>query len=303
MHATGHLDARSVEPFDALFTQGMVCHETYRAADGRWLTPDEVERRGDGAVERATGLAVEVGPSVKMSKSKKNVVDPERIIAEYGADVARWFMLSDSPPDRDVEWTTAGVEGAARHVQRVWRLVEAAAADAGRTGAAEETGPEALALRRATHKAIAGVTADIEGFAFNKAVARLYELTNAVAKAPADGAGMALARREALATLARLMAPFTPHLAEEMTEALGAAGPVVAAPWPEADPALVADDVVRLAVQVNGRRRAEIAVARDAAGPELEAAALADPDVARAMAGAAPRKVIVVPGRIVNIVT
>jgi leucyl-tRNA synthetase len=303
MHATGHLDARSVEPFDALFTQGMVCHETYSAADGRWLTPEEVEKRGDGAVERATGLAVEVGPSVKMSKSKKNVVDPERIIAEYGADVARWFMLSDSPPDRDVEWTTAGVEGAARHVQRVWRLVEAALADRAPPAEVGESGPEAQALRRATHRTIAGVTADIDGFAFNKAVARLYELTNAIAKAPADGPGMGFARREALGTLARLMAPFTPHLAEEMAEALDAEGPVVFAPWPEADPALLADDVIRLAVQVNGKRRAEIAVAPDAAGPEVEAAALADPDVARAMAGAPPRKVIVVPGRIVNIVT
>ncbi len=301
MIATGHLPAGCEEPFAALFTQGMVCHETYRSADGRWLAPEEVEVGPEGILERATGSGVEVGPSIKMSKSKKNVVDPDRIIAEFGADVARWFVLSDSPPERDVEWTAAGVEGAARHVQRVWRLVEAAAPALG-ADAAHADAPGALALRRVTHRTVAGVTADIEGFAFNKAVARLYEFVNALSRAAEDGPGMAAARREAFATLARLTAPMTPHLAEEIWAALGGAGLCADAPWPEADPAFLRDDTIRLAVQVNGKRRGEIEVAADADVATVEAAALADADVARVLAGAAPRKVIVVPGRIVNVV-
>jgi len=299
MHRTGHLPAKCAEPFDALFTQGMVCHETYRSADGRWLAPEEVEVGPAGMIERATGAPVAVGPSVKMSKSRKNVVDPERIIADYGADVARWFMLSDSPPERDVEWTAAGVEGASRHVQRVWRLLHAALPGLPPHGSAPEDGAEALALRRATHKTIAGVTADIEGFAFNKAVARLYEFANALARAPEAAPA---ARREAFEAFALLTAPMTPHLAEEMWAALGCPGIVAEARWPVADPALTRDDTIRLAVQVNGKRRAEIEVAADADAAAVEALALADPDVARILGGAAPRKVIVVPGRIVNVV-
>ncbi|TVQ56392.1 MAG: leucine--tRNA ligase [Rhodobacteraceae bacterium] len=299
MARTGHLPPSAVEPFDALFTQGMVCHETYRSADGRWLTPDEVERSGEGAVETATGRAVEVGPSVKMSKSKKNVVDPERIIATYGADVARWFMLSDSPPERDVEWTAAGAEGAARHIQRVWRLVDGAADALPGPGAPFADDAATLALRRATHRAIAAVTADIEGFAFNKAVARLYDFTNTLARA-GDAPGAAL--REAFETYALLTAPMTPHLAEALWARLGRATLVAETPWPAADPELTKADEIRIAVQVNGKRRAEIAVAPDADNAAVEAAALADPDVARALGGAAPRKVIVVPGRIVNVV-
>ena len=299
MHKTGHLPAKYAEPFDALFTQGMVCHETYRSADGRWLAPEEVEVGPAGMIERATGAPVAVGPSVKMSKSRKNVVDPERIIADYGADVARWFMLSDSPPERDVEWTAAGVEGASRHVQRVWRLLHAALPGLPPHGSAPEDGAEALALRRATHKTIAGVTADIEGFAFNKAVARLYEFANALARAPEAAPA---ARREAFEAFALLTAPMTPHLAEEMWAALGCPGIVAEARWPVADPALTRDDTIRLAVQINGKRRAEIEVAADADAAAVEALALADPDVARILGGAAPRKVIVVPGRIVNVV-
>ena len=299
MHRTGHLPAKCAEPFDALFTQGMVCHETYRSSDGRWLAPEEVEVGPAGMIERATGAPVAVGPSVKMSKSRKNVVDPERIIADYGADVARWFMLSDSPPERDVEWTAAGVEGASRHVQRVWRLLHAALPGLPPHGSAPEDGAEALALRRATHKTIAGVTADIEGFAFNKAVARLYEFANALARAPEAAPA---ARREAFEAFALLTAPMTPHLAEEMWAALGCPGIVAEARWPVADPALTRDDTIRLAVQVNGKRRAEIEVAADADAAAVEALALADPDVARILGGAAPRKVIVVPGRIVNVV-
>jgi len=298
MHLTGHLPARSVEPFDALFTQGMVCHETYRSAEGRWLTPGEVARQDGVVTEIATGRPVEVGPSVKMSKSKKNVVDPERIMADYGADVARWFMLSDSPPERDVEWTAAGVEGAARHLQRVWRLVESVTAADAAPSVADAAA--SLALRKAAHRAIAGVTADIESFSFNKAVARLYELTNAIAKA--DGVADRAALREALDALALLSAPMVPHLAEEIRAALGHAGLAAETPWPEADPALLREDTQRLGIQVNGKRRAEIEVAVGADAADVEALALADPDVIRALGGAAPRKVIVVPGRIVNVV-
>jgi len=299
MIRTGHLPPGCEEPFEALFTQGMVCHETYRSASGRWLGPEAVARREEGVVEIATGEPVTVGPSIKMSKSKKNVVSPEAIVATHGADAARWLMLSDSPPERDVEWTAAGVEGAARHIQRVWRMLAGAADALPLAGAAPVDDAASLALRRATHRAIAGVTEDIEGFAFNKAVARLYEFANALAR-PGEAAPAAL--REAFETMALLTAPFTPHLAEEMWARLGGAGLACEAAWPEADAALLVEDTLTLPVQVNGKRRAEIVVARDADRATVEAAAMADPNVARALDGAAPKKVIVVPGRIVNVV-
>ncbi len=297
MHVTGHLPAKAVEPFDALFTQGMVTHEIYQTRDDRgrpvYHLPEEVERSEGGARLKATGAPVEIIPSAKMSKSKKNVVDPVDIVARFGADTARWFILSDSPPERDVEWTSAGAEAAFRHLSRVWRLVAEAA-----EGAAEGDAAENAALVRATHKAIVEVTAGIEGFAFNKAVARLYEFTNTLARSAAG----AEAKRAALRVLAQLMAPMTPHLAEEMWEALGGTGLVAAAPWPVADPALLADDRVTLPIQVNGRRRSEVTVPRDMPAAEVEALVLADPSVQRALAGGAPRKLVVVPGRIVNVV-
>ncbi|HUF86074.1 MAG TPA: leucine--tRNA ligase [Thermohalobaculum sp.] len=304
MHRTGHLPATCVEPFEALFTQGMVVHECYYTeADGRrlWHAPDEVEKAADGTLRlRESGAPVALGPVTKMSKSRKNTVDPEDIIEQYGADVARWFMLSDSPPERDVEWTTAGVEGAWRFLQRLWRmLAEAELAPAG--AAPGDFGPEAEALRRATHKTVQGVTAEIESFAFNKAVARIHELANAVQKA-GQGPGLGFARREAFEALARLMAPMTPHFAEEIWAALGHATPLVETPWPDFDAALVRDETIVLPVQVNGRKRAEIEVAREADRATVEGAALASPEVARHLGGRAPRKVIVVPGRIVNVV-
>jgi leucyl-tRNA synthetase len=305
MSRTGHLPASAEEPFDALFTQGMVTHETYctRDAAGRpvWLTPDEVEREPEGARDRATGTPVEIGPSVKMSKSKRNTVDPERIIDQYGADTARWFMLSDSPPDRDVEWTAAGVEGAWRFLQRVWRMLEEAGPGAA-AGAPASFGPEALALRRTTHAAIAGVTEGIESFTFNKAVARLHELANALGRSEGEGADMAFARREAFDALARLMAPMVPHFAEELWSRLGQAEMLVDQPWPVADPALLASDTVLLPVQVNGKKRGEIRMPKGAARDAVERAALAEPAVARFLDGRAPKKVIVVPERIVNVV-
>ncbi|MFN3936050.1 MAG: leucine--tRNA ligase [Gemmobacter sp.] len=295
MHRTGHLPAKAIEPFDALFTQGMVPHEIYRPRDtaGRpvYHLPEEVERTETGARLR-DGTPVEVIPSAKMSKSKKNVVDPEAIIAAFGADTARWFILSDSPPERDVEWTAAGAEAAHRHLARVWRLArEAEAAEGG-----DSAGDQALA--RAVHRAIADVSTSIEGFAFNKAIAALYTLTNVLAKSDAS----AEARREALRTMARLMAPMVPHLAEEVWSLCGGEGLVAQADWPVADPALLVEDTVTLPIQINGKRRAEITVPRDLAPAEVERLVLADADVARFLAGAQPRKLIVVPGRIVNVV-
>ncbi|MEM6974074.1 MAG: leucine--tRNA ligase [Pseudomonadota bacterium] len=299
MIATGHLPDTAAEPFSALFTQGMVCHETYETPDGRKLSPDEIGEKDGKIVERATGGPVEVGPSIKMSKSKRNVVDPDDIIAQYGADTARFFMLSDSPPERDVEWTTAGVEGAWRFIQRVWRMLDDLEPAAPMPA---EIDAEATALRRATHKAIAGVTADIEGFVFNKAVARLYELANAIGRASGDGPGRAAARREAVETLCRLMNPMAPHVTEEIWAALGHEKPLVDTPWPVADPALVTEDTITLPIQVNGKRRAELQVARDAETAAIEKQALAMPDIAKYLDGKAPKKVIVVPGRIVNVV-
>ncbi len=305
MSRTGHLPPSAEEPFNALFTQGMVTHETYskRDAAGRqvWLLPEEVERGEDGTVrERATGATVAIGPSVKMSKSKRNVVDPEHIIAQYGADTARWFMLSDSPPERDVEWTAAGVEGAWRFLQRVWRMLdEAPPAD---VPAPESFGPEAMALRRTTHAAILGVTEGIEGFTFNKAVARLHELANALGRTEGAGDDIGFARREGFAVLARLMAPLVPHFAEEIWSRLGNQTMLVDEPWPQADEALLASETVLLPIQVNGKKRGEIKMPKGAAREAVEEAALAEPGIARILEGRAPKKVIIVPERIVNVV-
>ncbi|MDO5527797.1 MAG: class I tRNA ligase family protein, partial [Paracoccus sp. (in: a-proteobacteria)] len=227
-------------------------------------------------------------PSAKMSKSKKNVVDPVNIVANYGADTARWFMLSDSPPERDVEWTSAGAEAAHRFLARVWRL-----ADEAPEGDSDD--PE---LTRAAHRAIDEVTRSIEGFAFNKAVAALYTLANAVGKSQAGGA----ARAEAMQVMARLMAPFVPHLAEEIWEKSGGSRLVVDAPWPKADAALLEGDSVTLPIQINGKRRAEITVPKDMGKDQIEALVLSNEAVQRFLEGAAPKKLIVVPGRIVNVV-
>ena len=295
MIATGHLPEAAREPFAALFTQGMVTHEIYltRDANGRprYHLPEEVDR--DAVTLRATGEAVEILPTAKMSKSKRNVVDPEAIVARFGADTARWFALSDSPPERDVEWTAAGAEAAHRHLARVHRLAaEAAASDA--PGDAEAD----AALLRATHEAIRDVTQGIEGFAFNAAIARLYAFAGAVSRTRASAG----ARRDATRVMAQLMAPVTPHLAEEVWALAGGEGLCVEAPWPVADEALLVSDTVTLPVQVNGKRRAEITVPADLGAAEIETLALAEAGVVRSLAGAAPRKVIVVPGRIVNVV-
>ena len=286
MVRTGHLPETAKEPFDALFTQGMVTHEIYMTRDERgrpvYHLPEDVV---DGKL--ADGTAVEVIPSAKMSKSKKNVVDPVNIVANFGADTARWFMLSDSPPERDVEWTAAGAEAANKFLSRLWRL-----ADESPEGGDD---PE---LTRAAHRAVADVTKSIEGFAFNKAVAKIYELANAIGKSRAGGDS----RRAALRILAQLMAPMVPHLAEEVWSKAGGQGMVVDAAWPKADPAMLVSDSVVLPIQINGKRRAEIEVPKDMSKEEIEAIVLADETVQRFIGGAALKKLIVVPGRIVNVV-
>ena len=292
MHKTGHLPAKAIEPFNALFTQGMVTHEIYLTRDGAgrpvYHLPEDIEA---GRVT-ATGEAVEIIPSAKMSKSKKNVVDPVNIIQSFGADTARWFILSDSPPERDVEWTASGAEAAFKFLSRVWRLAdEIARSDAPATD-------DDAALDRATAKAIAEVTAGIEGFAFNKAVAKLYEFTNTLGR---SGAGAA-AKRRAMTVMAQLLSPMVPHLAEDIWAMLGGAGLVVQATWPQPDPALLVEDTVTLPIQINGKRRAEITVPKDMSPAEVEKLVLADDAVAKALGGAAPKKLIVVPGRIVNVV-
>ncbi len=312
MRRTGHLSTD--EPFAGLFTQGMVTHESYKGADGRWLYPEEVDKRAEGAVHRQTGEAVEIGRVEAMSKSRRNTIDPNAIIARYGADTARWFILSDNPPERDMEWSQTGVAGAARFVQRVWRLAETVDALPGGASniAALPAGPAGddaavLALRRATHRTIAGVTEALDGFGFNVAVARLHEFANAITEADkarqAGVAGLEPALREAMEMFALLVAPMMPHLAEEIALRLGAPGGLVAErAWPVADPALVAAQSVTIAVQVMGKLRATLEFAPDAPAAAVIAAAEADPNVARMLAGKRVVKRIHVPNRIVNFV-
>jgi len=320
MHRTGHLPAKAIEPFDALFTQGMVTHAIYKSyvethvsglvnmagepqeqtADvpktimmAKYHYPEEVDLRDGKAFLKEDGAEVEIVPSAKMSKSKNNVVDPANIVRDYGADTARWFVLSDSPPERDVEWTASGAEAASKHLARVWRLAqEIAVADEDGAPAADED------LRRAMHRTIHDVTMGVESFGFNAAIARLYAFTNTLAKSRAGAA----AKREAMRTLAQLMSPMTPHLSEEIWQSLGNDGFVTTAGWPIADEAMLVEDTVTLPIQINGKRKSEIVVAKDLAKDAVEAAALADEAVQKALAGGVPKKVIVVPGRIVNVV-
>ena len=275
------------EPFTGLFTQGMVTHETYKAPDGRWLAPEEVESRDGGFVIVETGEPATPGRVEKMSKSKKNVVDPGPILDQYGADAVRWFMLSDSPPERDLAWSEAGIEGAWRFVQRLWRL----------TGSITGATGEDKDLDRKVHRTIAGVADDVESLSFNKAVAKIYELANAIEKAMPSAS-----RDMAVRTIVRLVAPMVPHLAEEAWAALGESGLVADAPWPEADPALLIDDEVTIAIQINGKLRDTLTAPKGTDRPTLEALALGSDKVARLLEGKAPRKVIVVPDRLVNLV-
>ena len=293
------------EPFAGLFTQGMVHHETYRTEDGAWVEPAEVAR-DDGLRHRRTGARLTAGRSEKMSKSKKNVIDPEDIIATYGADTARWFMLSDSPPERDLDWTEAGIAGAWRFVNRLWRTIAAAPGALAPVGAPAPAGldaePALPAVRRRTHRAIQAVTEDLDRFRFNRAVARVHELVNAAGALTGDDDGAAWVRREAFEATARLIGPMMPHLAEELWQRLGHATPLVETPWPSFDPALVAADRVTVAVQVKGRTRGTVDLPRDAPQAEAEAAAFALPAVAAALAQGPARRVVFVPNRIINVV-
>ncbi|MDH2326639.1 leucine--tRNA ligase [Cereibacter sp. SYSU M97828] len=291
MHKTGHLPSTAQEPFNALFTQGMVTHEIYqtRDAQGRpvYHLPEDVV---DGRT--LDGTPVEVIPSAKMSKSKKNVVDPMNIIASFGADTARWFVMSDSPPERDVEWTASGAEAASKFLARVWRIADEITRDG--TPANDED----KALARASARAIADVTQGIEGFAFNKAVAKLYEYANTLSKSKAG----ADAKRDAMKVMAQLLSPLVPHLAEEVWHMLGGHGLVAQAAWPKADEALLVADTVTLPIQINGKRRAEISVPAEMPASEVEKLVLAHDDVVKFLAGQPIKKLIVVPGRIVNVV-
>ena len=296
MQITGHLAKQSSEPFNALFTQGMVTHEIYQTRDTAsdkarpiYHLPEAVK---DGKLI-ATGEPVEIIPSAKMSKSKKNVVDPISIIAAYGADTARWFVLSDSPPERDVEWTASGAEAAYKHLNRVWNICD-------RIGTMDQTarGSEDKELLRAMHKTIHDVTMGVETFGFNAAIAKLYGFTGVLHKSKAGYA----AQHEAIKTLAQLMAPMTPHLAEEIWAHQGGTGLIANTPWPMADAAMMIEDSVTLPIQINGKRRAEITVSKDLDKVGIETIVLAEAAVIKALDGNSPKKIIVVPGRIVNVV-
>jgi leucyl-tRNA synthetase len=310
MKATGHIGMD--EPFAGMFTQGMVVHETYQRADGSYVTPAEVKIETGGNGRRVSLLTtdeeISVGPIEKMSKSKKNTVDPDDIIATYGADVARWFMLSDSPPDRDVIWSDERVQGASRFVQRLWRLVNESADSSRAAPAARPAsfGPEALALRKAAHGALDKVSTGIEKLHFNVCLAYIREFSNVLgevlAKAGQPSPDLGWAIREAAVILVQLVAPMMPHLAEECWQVLGQPGLVSEADWPKIERDLLVEDTVTLVVQVNGKKRGDVTVPRGAENPEIEAAVLALDAVRQALGGKAVRKVIIVPMRIVNVV-
>jgi leucyl-tRNA synthetase len=285
----------------------MVTHETYRGPDGQWVEPQSVEIIAEGNHRRAAmvegGAPVVIGDIEKMSKSKKNVVAPEDIFDAYGVDAARLFVMSDSPPERDVQWTNGGVEGAWRFVNRVWTEFDSQP-DGPVMAVPYLDNPEALDLIKAAHRLIKALTDSIEAFRFNSGIAKLYEFLNIIKALPAAGASAEVlaARAEALSVLARLIAPFTPHLAEACWVRIGGNGMVVNAPWPELDAALAADDQRILPVQINGKRRGEVSVPAGLGHAEVEKLALADEAVARHLEGLTVRKVIVVTDRIVNIV-
>jgi leucyl-tRNA synthetase len=310
MMATGHIDMK--EPFAGMFTQGMVVHETYQKADGGYVTPAEVKVESAGSDRRATllstGEQVAIGAIEKMSKSKKNTVDPDDIIATYGADVARWFMLSDSPPDRDVIWSEERVQGASRFVQRLWRLIHEATGISATAPAMKPAafGADALALRKATHGALDKVSTGIERLHFNVCLAYIREFSNALgdvlARAGQPAPDLTWAVREAAVILVQLFAPMMPHLAEACWGVLGQPGLVSEANWPKIERDLLVEETVTLVVQVNGKKRGEVTVARTAQNPEIEAAVLALDAVKQALGDKPVRKIIVVPMRIVNVV-
>ena len=296
MQITGHLPKTAKEPFDALFTQGMVTHAIYKSngADGRDLFhyPEEVDVREGKAFLIKNNKEVDIIPSAKMSKSKNNVVDPVNIVDAFGADTARWFVLSDSPPERDVEWTASGAEAANKHLSRVYRIIEEIISNDMQSNANDES------LLKETHKTIHDVTQAIESFGFNAAIARLYSFTNSLAKSKAG----TKTKLSAAKILAQLMSPMTPHLSEEIWEKLGEKNLVAREPWPTVNQSLLNEDNITMPIQVNGKRRGQIEVQKDLGSSEIEKLAIAEEAVQRALNGAIPKKIIVVPGRIVNVV-
>ncbi len=289
----------------------MVVHETYRTKGGEWVEPANVKIEGLGEARSATLLAtgepIEIGSIEKMSKSKKNTIDPDDIIAAYGADTARWFMLSDSPPERDVIWTEEGVQGAWRFVQRLWRMVGEIGNVIGPQSRPDTFGADALAVRKAAHRALAAVSDDIAKLRFNRCVAHIYEFANALSDAighveTVPAPDLAWALREAGDILVRLFHPMMPHLAEECWASLGHTGMVATEAWPEVEPALLVESTITLPVQINGKKRGDVTVPREAGKDEIEAAVLALDAVQKELAGRRPKKIIVVPQRIVNVV-
>lgn len=311
MRETGHLSVK--EPFKGLFTQGMVVHETYKGEDNRWVSPAEItineQDNKRTATHNETGESITIGSIEKMSKSKKNTVDPTDIIESFGADTARWFMLSDSPPERDVIWTEAGAEGAHRFVQRVWRLTQdvQSALHSQAPAKPETLSGDALTVRKAVHKALASVESNIEQLGFNRAVAQIYQLVNTIASSAkqdklAKDASLAWATDEAMEILIQMLAPMMPHLAEECWSHLGKDGLVATKGWPQVDSKMLVEDEITLPIQINGKKRGELTIAADAANADIEQAVLASDPVIKALDGKAPRKIIVVPKRIVNVV-
>jgi len=301
MKVTGHLNIN--EPFTGLFTQGMICHESYKDAQGKWLYPEEVVKNSDGTAQHVdTGRPVKVGRSETMSKSKKNVIDPGKIIDSYGADTARLFMLSDSPPERDLEWTDSGVDGAWRYINRIWRMATDPQLPRAGTPLPASLNDKAQKARRLVHRAIADVTHAFERFHFNGAVAKVRELSNALEQLDVNEKGEAAVLREGVEVLVQLIGPMLPHIAEEIWQHLGHKELLLDSPWPKADPELLIDDTVIIAIQVNGKLRATITLQRDMAVKDVEAAALAETLVQKALDGKVPKKIIVVPNKIVNVV-
>ena len=291
------------EPFHGLFTQGMVCHETYRSQKGHWLSPDEIiEDKNGEYITRSGKRPVSVGRSEKMSKSKKNVVDPEDIINSYGADTARWFMLSDSPPDRDLEWTDSGISGAWRFMNRLWRLIALYPHEEANPSSTEGSTFASHGFRRALHKIIASITEDLENFRFNRSVARIHELVNQLAELDEQDPQNFSEIREAVEAIILMISPMTPHLAEEMWKRIGKEGLVALQPWPQADPELLVDHMVTLAVQVRGKLRGTITIKRDADQSEAEDVAFRDPVIKAAVEGKSIQRIIYVPNKILNVV-
>ena len=300
MKKCGYLDID--EPFAGLFTQGMVCHETYRSEDGEWLQPTQIESRDGGGLMRIDdGSAVRVGRSEKMSKSKKNVVDPEDIIETYGADTARWFMLSDSPPERDLEWTDAGIAGSWRFVNKLWRLVAENAHDE-KVPEPDTLSKELRAVRQQVHQTIHGVTQDLEGFHFNRSVARIYELVNTLTDLKGREPTERWVRREGLEVMVQLIGPMMPHLAEELWQQLGNKTPLFETRWPQPEEALMVQETVTIAVQIRGKFKATIELAHDVDQETAEATALAVPAVAAALEGKTVNRIIYVANKIINVV-